>query len=170
MSTLRVDTILGESGAERSGLMTYAIICDQKAHNVDGGTFTDGAWQTRDLSNTPIADPDNIVSVANNQFTLQAGSYYIEASAPCYHTGRTQARLYNATDSSVVQYGTNAYASNTTNAQIRSTVFARVTITAGTTFEIQHRAQVAQANTGFGVDNDFGGTSIFTIVKIFKEA
>ena len=50
MSTLRVDTILGESGAERRGLMTYAIICDQKANDTDGGTFTSGAWRTRDLN------------------------------------------------------------------------------------------------------------------------
>ena len=171
MSTLRVDTILGESGAERRGLMTYAIICDEKDHNVDGGTFTAGAWRTRTL-NTKIADPDNIVSISasNDQFTLNAGSYLIEASAPFYQVGRSQLRLYNATDTSVVQYGANAYCGNTGGVHGNALLFVRVTITASTVFEIQHRGQVDKATIGFGLDNNFGETSIYTVVKIFKEA
>ncbi len=80
MSTLRVDTILGESGEERRGLMTYAIISDQKTQDTDGGTFSSGDWRTRDLNNT-IADPDGIVTIpaSEDRFTLQAGSYPIEA-------------------------------------------------------------------------------------------
>ena len=47
---------------------SYAIIADVKASNADGGTFTSGAWRTRDL-NTEITDPDGIVSIYSNQFT-----------------------------------------------------------------------------------------------------
>lgn len=169
MSTLRVDTILGESGAERRGLMTYAIICDQKADNVDGGTFTSGAWQTRNL-NTKIADPDGIVSIANDQFTLQAGSYLIEATAPAFDVNRHQVRLYNATAATAVQYGQNQYCTDTYNVANNSFVFARVTITGATAFEIQHRCQLSKATNGYGVDNSFGGVSIYTLVKIYKEA
>ncbi len=170
MSTLRVDTILGESGAERRGLMTYAIICDEKAYNVGGGTFTSGAWRTRDL-NTKIADPDNIVSISNNQFTLGAGSYLIEASAPAFDVDRHAARIYNATTSAVVQVGQTAYISQNDSIQTNALVVARVTITGSTAFEIQHRSQSTDATEGFGVDNNFSDiTSIYTIVKIFKEA
>ena len=112
MSTLRVDTILGESGAERRGLMSYAIICDQKSHTGDGGSFTSGAWRTRDL-NTEIADPDGIVSIANNQFTLGAGDYLIEASAPAYSVNQHLIRLQNIKGSTTVQYGEAAYADGT---------------------------------------------------------
>lgn len=169
MSTLRVDNIQDQSGAERRGLKTYAIICDEKAHNAYGGTFTSGAWRTRDL-NTTIADPDSIVSIASNQFTLGAGSYLIEASAPGYNLDRNQARLYNATTSTVVQYGQNMFGTSSAGGYSYATVSARVTITGSTTFEIQHRTQTTGTSHGFGLENNFGGTSIFTIVKIFKEA
>ena len=62
---------------------SYAIICDQKDSTTDGGDFTTGAWRTRNL-NTEIADPDGIVSISSNQFTLQAGTYLIKWSAPAY--------------------------------------------------------------------------------------
>ena len=150
---------------------SYAIICDQKANNTSGGGFTSGAWQTRDL-NTEIADPDGIVSIASNQFTLQAGSYLIEARAPAYSVDAHQTRPYNATDASVVQYGTNAYAREATGDQgsTDSQVYARVTITASKAFEIQHRAQTTRATTGFGVGSDFSNEVIYTTVKIYKEA
>ena len=43
MSTLKVDTIQDTSGVVRRGLMTYAIIGDQKTSSTEGGTFTSGA-------------------------------------------------------------------------------------------------------------------------------
>lgn len=172
MSTLRVDNIKDQNGEASYGLKTYAIICDQKVYNADGGTFTSGAWRTRDL-NTKIADPDGIVSIANNQFTLGAGSYLIEASAPAYDVNRHQTRLYNATSSTVVAYGQQAYFGSGDATHSQSAVVGRVTITGATAFEIQHRAQTTKATTGFGFDGDWGdlsNQSIYTVVKIFKEA
>lgn len=173
MSTLRVDTILGESGAERRGLMTYAIICDKKASNGDGGSVTSGAWRTRDL-NTEIADPDSIVSISSNQFTLGAGNYLIEFKAPAYQVGGHQARLYNATTSAEVEVGSSAYISTAGSSQTVSEGAARVTITSNTTFEIQHRVYASNGNAyALGVSASGGatwGSSIFTIVKIYKEA
>jgi len=148
---------------------SYAIICDEKAHNVDGGTFTSGDWRTRDL-NAEIADPDSIVSISSNQFTLGAGTYLIEAAAPAFDCDRHQARLYNATTSTVVQYGQNASASSAYSVFSYGVVSARTTITGDTAFEIQHRCKTTKSATGFGLDNDFSGTSIYTVVKIYKEA
>ena len=48
---------------------SYAIICDEKAAGTNGGDFSASTWTTRDL-NTEIADPDSIVSISSNQFTL----------------------------------------------------------------------------------------------------
>jgi len=169
MSTLRVDTIQDQAGAERRGLKTYAIICDEKTNGTAGGTFTSGAWQTRDL-NTEIADPDGIVSISNNQFTLGAGTYLIEASANAHDVNRHQTRIYNATDSSVVQYGMNELLGTGDTTSSTNLVVGRVTITAATAFEIQHRCQSSKTSTGFGVANSFGNVEIYTVVKIFKEA
>jgi hypothetical protein len=168
MSTLKVNEIQDTSGTVRRGIQTYAIICDQKAQNTSGGTATTGAWRTRDL-NTEIADPDSIVSIASNQFTLGAGTYLIEASAPLYRVDDYGMRLYNVTSSSVVQAGQSGFAASSYNVHNHPQVFARVTITGSTTFEIQQRFARTETTYGFGVQGNVG-VEIYTVVRIFKEA
>lgn len=168
MSTLKVNEIQDTSGVVRRGIQTYAIICDQKAQNTNGGTLTSGAWRTRDL-NTEIADPDGIVSISSNQFTLGAGTYLIEAESPVYRVIYNQSRLYNATTSAAVQLGRSNYSDSTNNVQNVSSVVARVTITGNTAFEIQHRSSSSHSTYGFGVAANLD-VEIYTIVKIYKEA
>ena len=157
--------------ATHRGFATYAIICDEKAYNVGGGTFTSGAWRTRDLD-TEIADPGSIVSISSNQFTLGAGSYLIEASATAHDVNRHIARIYNATSSSVVAIGQPNFGDTSGNGTGPSIVVARVTITGSTAFEIQHRCETTKATNGFGLSNDLasGIVNKYTIVTIFKEA
>ena len=168
MSTLKVNEIQDTSGNVRRGIQTYALICDEKSTNTDGGTFSNGAWRTRDL-NTEIYDPDNIVSVASNQFTLGAGTYLIVAYANAIEVNRHQARLYNVTASAVAELGSTEHSSSTGGyAVTRSTVNARVTITGNTTFEIQHRCHVSRSSDGFGLGHNWGNGR-FTMVEIYKE-
>jgi hypothetical protein len=54
-----------------------AYIEDQKAQNTGGGTFTLGAWRTRDL-NTKVFDPNVICSITKLPFT-SGGTYEIVA-------------------------------------------------------------------------------------------
>ena len=143
---------------------SYAIIADQKAQNTAGGTFTLGAWRTRDL-NTEIADPDGIVSIASDQFTLGAGSYLIRWACPTYQVYSNQSRVYNITDSSVEGISQSTYA-----------IYGhfpwgatRVTIAGSKAFEIQHRCSNTRATNGFGGVANLG-TEQYTIVEIFKEA
>ena len=49
--------------------------------------------------NTEAFDPDGIVTLSSNQFTLQAGSYFINAMAPAQSVVNHQLRLRNITDS-----------------------------------------------------------------------
>ncbi len=59
--------------ADAGGLFSsYALISDQKTQNSAGGTFTSGAWRTRDLQRE-IDDPDGIVTITANQIKLGAG-------------------------------------------------------------------------------------------------
>tara|TARA_B100001093_G_scaffold423725_1_gene416715 strand:- start:73 stop:711 length:639 start_codon:yes stop_codon:yes gene_type:complete len=148
---------------------SYAIICDQKAYNADGGTFTANTVTTRDL-NTEISDADGIVSIAGNEFTLQAGSYFIRASAPAFFTQRHVAWLNNETDGTVVQYGTAELAEPVNGNVSRSFISARVTISGAKDFRIKHIGELTKSTNGLGVKNNFSGTnSIYTIVEIFKE-
>ena len=171
----------GQLAFATAGLFSsYAIICDQKDSTTDGGTFTTGAWRTRDL-NTEISDPDSIVSISSNQFTLQAGNYLIKWRAPAYDCTRHVTRLYDVTNSALRQYGAAAYTNSSDQVVTTSDGFARVTPTGATAYEIQHSCQESRADYGLGVaseinasgDHDSGtteGYSIYTVVEIYKEA
>ena len=151
-----------------NGFESYAVIADQKTLGTDGGTFTSGDWRTRDL-NTELFDPDGIVSISSNQFTLGAGTYFITFSAPAHVANRHNARLYDVTNSSVEATGTSAIAANASGVNNTSFGFGRVTITANTTYEIQHQCQTTVPTNGFGVGCDHT-TETYTVVEIFREA
>lgn len=149
---------------------SYAVVRDEKGATTSGGTFTLGADRTRDL-NTEHFDPDGIVSLSSNQFTLQAGTYFIRWSAPAHNVSRHVSHLYNVTDTAIVEIGTSEYTQNDSNATTRSTGNARVTIESAKAFEIRHHSQGTQVGNGFGVDTNSQATvSVFTVVEIFKEA
>jgi len=185
-STIKVDTIdtpdgtgnitvsrpLSGSGASLTAVGIYesvAVIVDRKAHNVNAGTFTSGAWRTRDL-NTEISDADGIVSISTNQFTLQAGTYTIYWSGECQESNGNGTRLYNVTDTSAVNYGTCAYAEASSSGATQSSGWTVITISGAKAFEIQHRCQTTRADYGLGIacSLDASGYSIYTVVKILK--
>jgi hypothetical protein len=160
--------IRGDDNFDTAFAKSVAVIADVKAYNVDGGTFTSGAWQTRDL-NTELDDPENIVTITSNQFTLQAGTYLVEWAAPAFKVDRHFTRLQNITDSVTEEEGTSEYsgsADNVTNKSIGATV---ITLTASKVLEIQHRCTVTYATIGFGIDSSVSGAnSVYTLVKIHK--
>ena len=147
---------------------SFAVIADQKTSGTDGGTFTSGDWRTRDL-NTELFDPDGIVSISSNQFTLGAGTYYMVAHAPAHRVDKHIARIRNMTDSVVMAFGTTEVANNGTYNSSTSKVFARVTITSSKAFEVQHKCDTTFSSSGFGWNANYSDEK-YTVVEIFKEA
>lgn len=144
---LSVDT----SGNLTSGYQPRACIRDEKTQNTAGGTFTSGAWRTRDL-NTELYDVDALVTVAGNQVTItNPGTYEIEVFAPALGVDANQARWQNITDGTTAVLGILAHGTSvnpiTGCIAIVKGVF---TITASKVFELQHRCQTTQATLGFG--------------------
>ena len=155
-------------GAVSAVYTSHAVICDEKGHDEEGGTFTNGEFRTRDL-NTELFDPDGIVSITNNTFTLSAGIYVINWRCPAFEATRHVSRLYNQTSDSVVAIGSAAFSN--AYAVVNSFGSARVTITADTVFRIEHRCSTTQNNNGFGIAHGFSGTNNrYTYVEIFMEA
>jgi hypothetical protein len=149
--------------------LSYAIIADRKTQGTNGGTFTLGAWRERDLQ-TEIADPDGIVSIALNQFTLAAGTYFISWRCPAYSIGNHKSRLYNVTDAAEVEVG---MSSTDGTYPVGSVSFgsARTTIAGSKAFSIEHRSSQTEASTGFGYNSGFpGANEQYTTVEIYKEA
>ena len=169
-STISVET--NSSAKLASGAVftpSYAVIADQKAYNVNGGSSV-GGFNDRDL-NTEIFDPDNIVSISSNQFTLNAGTYIIEFSSVVYRANRHFNELYDVTNSAAVAQGMTRYAVSNYNGEDASVGYARITPTTSTTYKIRHYTQSAQPTNGLGVSHDVSGNNnIYTQVKITKLA
>ncbi len=143
---------------------------DQKSA-AEGGTFTSGAWRTRDL-NTIITNEITGASLSSNQITLPSGTYYIDASAPGYRVDRHQLRLRNTTDSSTIFHGSSEFSYNVNLVNNRSLVKGRFTISAQKVFELQHRAETTHATFGFGVcpDSGMGQNGRYAEVQIWRIA
>lgn len=144
---------------------SWAMVSDQKASTTDGGSISAGAWVTHDL-NTEDFDPDNIVTLFSNQFTLQAGTYEILAFSRAYDCNRAQSRIYNDSDASEEFVGVNEFAYATGNGECLLVSVGVVTLASAKNLELQHRAQTASSQ-GFGLSADFD-TEIYANVLIRK--
>ena len=155
----------------------YAIICDQKTAGTAGGTFTQDAWQTREL-NTELADPSSIVTISSNQFTLGAGNYLVKWSAPAVQVDRHQTRFFDHTGAAALGTGTSENAETTMTGypaednkiSNRSIGRIRLTPSGSNVYSIEHYCTVTNATDGFGIAANFGRPETYTIVEIYKES
>lgn len=144
----------------------FLHVQDQKTAGIDGGSSVSGSFETRDL-NTAVFNGITGASLASNQITLPAGTYYIDASAPAFEAGAHRVRWRNVTDGSDVLYGTSEENGSDRIGQTRSFVAGRFTIAGSKAFELQHRVGASQSITGHGQANGWA-TEIYTDVKIWK--
>ncbi len=150
-------------GISRGG--PYALFRDEKVADTGGGTFTSGAWRTRDL-NTVIVDEIGI-TLATNQVTLPAGTYRFSAAAPAYQVNTHQVRIRNITDGTTLLDGESSYvdASASSSSEL-SRVKGQFTITESKIFELQHRCAATRATIGFGVPGVAGEHDIEVYASI----
>ena len=151
-----------------SQLPDYIKVSDLKAATTDGGTFTLGAWRTRNL-NTEDSDDGGHCVLAANQITLVAGTYICAIQCPAYNVQRHKARLQNITDGATVIMGSNEYASNV-SASTNSFIVGQFTLAAAKVMEVQHRCQTTMNNQGFGLASSFGVDEIYTVAEFWKVA
>jgi uncharacterized delta-60 repeat protein len=137
-------------------------ISDQKSIGTNGGTFTAGAWRTRDLNS--ISSITTNISLSGNQIILQPGNYTVRISAPAYKVGLHQIRLQNITDEITLAYGSSAIA-NASGSITFSIVEANISVNKVTTLEVQHQCTVTEQFDGFGIAGGFGN-EVYTTVNI----
>ena len=131
------------------------------------GAYTTGDWRTRDID-TEISDEDGIVTISSNQFTLQAGNYFIRFACSMYHINKHATRLQNITDGTTAGIG-EPNSSYTYSATLMTTGTCRVSIDSAKVFEVQGYPSTTKATNGFGEDMD-NGPCHSVRVEIFKEA
>jgi hypothetical protein len=145
----------------------FLHIRDEKANGTQGGTFTSGAFRTRDL-NTVKTNTIAGASLASNQITLPAGTYFMQAYPVSFRAEGNIARIYNITDSSVVSLGINNTSGTTMTSQSPSNVSCIVTITGTKVFELQHICQTTASSIGFGIRAECGQTEVYSEILIWK--
>jgi hypothetical protein len=164
---LRGDNTFAEAGGIFESQLLH--VRDEKSSGTAAGTATSGSFETRTL-NTVMTNEISGASLASNQITLPAGTYYINAKAPCRNVDGHKIKLRNTTDSSDTLIGTNAQSQAAGYILTQSFISGRFTIASEKVFEIQHRVEATQATYGFGNAITFGVVEVYTDVQIWKVA
>lgn len=151
----------------RSTIDDYIYLAYSVASGTQGGDATAG-WNTRPL-NTEV-DAGNNCTLSSNQFTLLPGSYEIKANGVTGGVGYNRMRLRNITASSTTLLGINSHSNSTYDINDSSSLSGRFTITASTTYELQHYCQSANAGDGLGADSGTGENEVYTIIELKKVA
>lgn len=142
---------------------SYFSVYDQKASGVDAGSATTGAYVVRTL-NTESPGNQIDVKLSGNGFTLPAGTWFIQASAPGNRVDRHKIKLKNTTTTSTadsIKYpviGSSEFSSSSSwFAQTNSILSGIVSITEETVFTLLHGFQTAYSGSGLGLASNFGG-------------
>lgn len=143
------------------------FVKDIKGSGSNGGTFTSGAWRTRELNT--LTGSITGASLASDQVTLPAGTYKITGYAPAASVDGHQAQLYNASDSSTAIYGSSELAQTSTSTSTKSFIDDTITIASSKVFEVRHRCTVTRATDGLGKAASFG-SEVYTTLVIQKLA
>lgn len=168
MTAIRPDQLISALSADFQENLGFVIIQDQKSSGTNGGTFTSGAWQTRDLTVT-VHRSIGGYSLAANQFTLPKGAYLIIATAPGHDVNGHAARLQNVTDGLTPLSGSSEYVGSGDAVVTKSVILGVFAVNAEKTFEIQHQCQTTRADVGFGVPTTFAvANETFTQVFLMK--
>ena len=155
---------------DSAGLFSsYAVLEEQTASGVDAGTFTTGAWRTRDL-NTTVVDPDSIItSLSSGEFTLVAGNYLIRWYASAFSVNSHKTRLYDVTGTALMGGGSAEWAGSSLVTS-SSTGSARVTPSGSNVYRLEHQCTVTHSTQGLGVPAGFSQVEVFARVEILKES
>lgn len=140
---------------------------DVKGSGSSGGTFTSGAWRTRELNTTTGSITG--ASLSGDQVTLPAGTYKITGYAPAASVDGHQAQLYNVSDATTDIYGSSELAHSTTATVTKSHIDGTITIAAPKVFEVRHRCTTTRATDGLGKAASFG-SEVYTSLVIQKLA
>jgi len=143
------DTFAFTGTVTGAGDVSVARVSEQVATGHAGGS-TSGSWVKRAL-NTEDFDPDSIVTLSSNQFTLGAGKYLVHFDASGFKTVRHTAKIYNATDAAdVSENGLAGYAAGGVDVNTVSSGTAFINITGSKAFELQTQVSTSKATTGLG--------------------
>jgi hypothetical protein len=146
---------------------SVASISDRKSSGISGGIASAGD-QTRVLDTVDLDVDGIIVSLSSNQFTLQAGTYEIEAVVPGYSVDGFNSRLRILSSGVNILMGTAAYAP--TGVLSHSFIKGSFTIASTETLYIVMYATTGGSADSLGKPVSSGLDEVYTTIKITKIA
>ena len=156
------------SGSLKWGLPITWVISDQKSSGTTSGTFTSGAWRTRTLNTIISSSSSSDVTLSSNQISMTAGTYSIQIVTPAYSAGSHACRLFNVSNSTVVDVGTSEFSGGLLNAiQSSSSLYTTFSISSTTVFSIQHQCTTTSTTNGFGLQTGLQ-TEVYALCKLTK--
>lgn len=164
-------TALANEVAGKQPTLGYIRVWDQKASGTSGGTFTGGAWRTRDLNQLKTYGNISGVSLSSNQLTIPAGTYLVRASAPGNNVDGHKIRLRNITTGTTISVGSVEQAASSGSSdwiQTNSILSDVFTVDTTTVLELQHYGQSTFASYGFGSAMASGEVEIYTNLELQK--
>ena len=102
-STDYVDCVVSAVSGTLQNKIYNTYIRDERSSGTSAGSPASG-WNTRVL-NTVVFDETGVVSLSSNQFTLPAGTYFINAASYISQSNGHRLRLRNITDSTTTLLG-----------------------------------------------------------------
>ena len=166
LTSLRGDNTWGKDifGAQ------FLHIQDQKATNTHGQGLTSGSDVVRELT-TVLTNEITGASLATNQITLSAGTYWIDAGAMGYQVQGHRTVIYDTTGAAIILTGTseNSYTSSIYTTST-SRVSGRVTLSAESVIELRHQVTVTNSSNGGGAKLNFGPHELYSDIKIWRIA
>ncbi len=148
----------------------YVCLRDVKAQNTNGGTFTSGAWQIRDLTEELADTADICVLDEDYIFMLPAGTYRCLITCPAYQVNQHQARLLDYfAGPAVALLGASAQAGAGDATPTHAIIQGPFTLANEGALVVQHQCSQTKADTGFGPPANFTN-EIYTVVELWREA
>ena len=124
------------------------VAWEQTPAGDSAGDSTTNTTHTRALNN--LSDPSGIASLADSKITLQAGTYYVSASAPGYYCGDHVLWLHDDTtsDSSaeILVQGSAQHADDSSDDNDRCYLMGIFTITVASDIVLKHRAETGRTD------------------------
>lgn len=136
-----------------------AVLQDRKSAGTDGGSAVATTWTTRAI-NTEVSDPQGIVSLSSNQFTVSANCI-CEFATVFHRTAAATARIYNVTDGTVAGDGTSVAVSS--GAGISDHSVGACLLTSGKTYRLEYYAGAARTSDGLGLAVG-AGTEVYSSI------
>lgn len=138
------------------------ILHDEKSIGTPGGTIVKNIPVKRDINTIVSTNPNILVSVTNNTFTLYPGTFTFDIKVPAYACGFCKSWLYDNTHNAIVIPGLSTF---TGNGQAVSHIIGVLEVTANTNFEVRMQSTVTQNLEGLGRATGIT-TEIYTSIVI----